>query len=347
MSAALAHYDAAQRALAAAVKIDEVQSVRDQAARFQLYARQAKDRNLLADAMALQFRAERRLGEMLIEAKQAGQISRGGRPRAKTDSPAEQVSATVTLLEAGIDRKLSAKAQKLAQVPEEEFAEILERAREEITAGRAVVVNPVKHLTTQDKQLQRRIREAQLALKQKSLPQKRFGVIYADPEWPFATWSDAGKDRSPENHYPTSLLPVIASRPIATIAADDCALFLWITRPLLPTGCMVMEAWGFEYVTAFTWDKVDIGLGFWNRDQSEILLLGTRGNVPCPAPGTQYPSHMVERKREHSQKPDWAYAMIEAYFPTLSKIELNARRRRPGWDAWGFEAPDEGGEIAA
>ena len=30
--------------------------------------------------------------------------------------------------------------------------------------------------------------------------------------------------------------------------------------------------------------------------------------------------------------------MIEAYFPTLPKIELFARgKARPGWDAWGNE----------
>ena len=33
--------------------------------------------------------------------------------------------------------------------------------------------------------------------------------------------------------------------------------------------------------------------------------------------------------------------MIEAYFPTLPKIELFARgKARPGWEAWGLEAKD-------
>src|SRR5262249_52630210 len=42
----------------------------------------------------------------------------------------------------------------------------------------------------------------------------------------------------------------------------------------------------------------------------------------------------------HSQKPDCFYEMIEAYFPSLPKIELNARRARPGWDRWGLDAPE-------
>jgi N6-adenosine-specific RNA methylase IME4 len=42
---------------------------------------------------------------------------------------------------------------------------------------------------------------------------------------------------------------------------------------------------------------------------------------------------------EHSAKPAVVYEMIEDYFPTLPKIELNARLPRDGWDSWGNEAP--------
>jgi N6-adenosine-specific RNA methylase IME4 len=41
----------------------------------------------------------------------------------------------------------------------------------------------------------------------------------------------------------------------------------------------------------------------------------------------------------HSAKPEAVYELIQSYFPNLTKIELNARQRRPGWDAWGLEAP--------
>jgi N6-adenosine-specific RNA methylase IME4 len=35
---------------------------------------------------------------------------------------------------------------------------------------------------------------------------------------------------------------------------------------------------------------------------------------------------------KHSEKPEKALELIEAYFPTLPKIELYARKRRSGWD---------------
>jgi len=42
-------------------------------------------------------------------------------------------------------------------------------------------------------------------------------------------------------------------------------------------------------------------------------------------------------RREHSRKPDEAYELIERMYPELPRIELFARARRPGWDAWGNE----------
>ena len=34
---------------------------------------------------------------------------------------------------------------------------------------------------------------------------KKYSVIYADPPWSYKVWSDKGKGRSAENHYPTML----------------------------------------------------------------------------------------------------------------------------------------------
>lgn len=42
---------------------------------------------------------------------------------------------------------------------------------------------------------------------------------------------------------------------------------------------------------------------------------------------------------EHSRKPDEAYELIERIYPELPKIELFARQARPGWAAWGNQAP--------
>lgn len=173
----------------------------------------------------------------------------------------------------------------------------------------------------------------------------RFPVILADPEWRFEPWSrETGMDRAPENHYPTTATRIIAERPVAAIAADDCALFLWATAPMLPQAFQVLDGWGFTYRTHAIWAKRRPGEmrgpGYWLTGEHELLMIATRGNPPAPAPGLQWPSVFVAPIGRHSEKPDRAYELIEAYFPTLPKIELNARTRRAGWEVWGAEAPD-------
>jgi N6-adenosine-specific RNA methylase IME4 len=39
----------------------------------------------------------------------------------------------------------------------------------------------------------------------------------------------------------------------------------------------------------------------------------------------------------HSEKPELFAAMIERLWPNTPKLEMFARRPRPGWDAWGNE----------
>jgi N6-adenosine-specific RNA methylase IME4 len=191
------------------------------------------------------------------------------------------------------------------------------------------------------KQVTREERERRLGAKQCAWPERKYGVIVADPEWDDRVWSrETGVNRHACNHFPVSDPETIKSRPVKDIAADDAVLFLWSTNQHLRIAMDVLEAWGFEYKSHFVWRKPSPGLGFWNRSFHEILLIGKRGEPPCPAPGEQFDS-VIEAPRpgEHSAKPECFLEMIEKYFPTLPKIELNRRGpARPGWDAWGLEA---------
>lgn len=222
-------------------------------------------------------------------------------------------------------------AAKASTLPADTQRDIAEKAR----SGDA---NAARNIT---KQKARGEKEERLARSQRALPQQRFGVIYADPEWKFEVYSEeTGMDRAADNHYPTSETDKICARPVQDIAADDCVLFLWATVPMLPDALRVMTAWGFEYKSHAAWIKDRSGTGYWFRNNHELLLVGTKGNVPAPAMGTQYPSAFSAKLEEHSVKPDCVYTMIESYFPNLPKIELNARRRRDGWEPWGLEAPE-------
>jgi N6-adenosine-specific RNA methylase IME4 len=192
------------------------------------------------------------------------------------------------------------------------------------------------------KREQRQKRERALADKIIALPQKKYGVILADPEWSFVVYSEKGlTNTSAANHYQTSSLDVIKSRDVASIAYDDCVLFLWATVPMLPHALEVMAAWDFTYVSHVVWIKDRAGTGYWFINKHELLLVGRRGKVVAPAEGDQWHSAIEAPVGEHSAKPEIFLELIEAYFPNIPKIELNRRGpARPGWDAWGNEAQE-------
>lgn len=183
------------------------------------------------------------------------------------------------------------------------------------------------------------------------MPRAAFPILYADPPWEQEAWSDeTGQDRGLS--YPAMPLDEIR----ALCAGDKspatpmalCAL--WVTANRLDDGLSVLSAWGFAYVTCMIWDKVTIGMGRWVRDRHEILLIGKRGDFPCPLPGTQAESLYAEAKGKHSRKPEHFAAMLERLYPDMRKLELFNRadsldaddvRRAGNWSFWGFEA--EGG----
>lgn len=182
------------------------------------------------------------------------------------------------------------------------------------------------------------------------LPAGRFGAILADPAWRFATRSPKGEAKSPQRHYECMSLAEISALPVADVAADDCALFLWATFPMLPHALLVMARWGFIYKTGGAWAKRSsadaswaFGPGFIFRGASELLLVGTRGQPKWRSRSER--NLWVAPVREHSRKPDEVHAMIErtAAAPFL---ELFSRESRPGWTAWGdqvgrFDAANE------
>lgn len=333
----LMKYDAACRAIAAAKNVDEVKNVRSVAAAMKAYARQANNKDMEADAVEIRMRATRRMDQMRQDQKSTVGLRSGGDAR-KVARGKQNPEQKPTLEQAGIDKNLAKEGRKLGALNDREFEKAVKTAREAVGAVIKVA------LRNDDKSGRRAEREQELAAKTRALPDRKYNVILADPEWQFEPWSRlTGMDRAADNHYPTSCTAVIAARDVPSIAAKDCALFLCATAPMLAHAMLVMEVWGFDYVTNWELHKNRIITGYWNRNRHEHLLLGKRGDVPCPAPGEQWDSIIEMQVGRHSAKPVEICEMIEAYFPNLPKIELNRRGEpRPGWDAWGNEV-----EVAA
>jgi len=168
----------------------------------------------------------------------------------------------------------------------------------------------------------------------------KYQIIYADLPWQYDDKCHAGK-RGVEYKY--NVIPVKDAQnlPVAQVASDDSALFMWATCPHFPDALAVMEAWGYKYKTiAFTWVKTNKksftlhwGMGNWTRANAEHVLLGIKGKPKRIHKGVH--SVIIRPVLGHSCKPPEVRHQIVKLMGDVPRIELFARERVPGWDAIG------------
>lgn len=186
------------------------------------------------------------------------------------------------------------------------------------------------------------------------LPRERFDIIYADPPWEYDqrthyTKASTGrwyKVRHVTSHYPTLTKDELATLDVASIAADDCLLFMWTTGPHMDTSVDLGRDWGFSWITiGFVWDKHRPRPGHYTLSQCEFVCIFKRGRIPQPRGARNVRQFLSEKYGAHSAKPVEIRNRIDAMFPTQRKIELFARRRDDlfsedddGWCYWGNEA---------
>src|SRR5579872_6265453 len=102
------------------------------------------------------------------------------------------------------------------------------------------------------------------------LPPGRFDVILVDPPWDHGMVVHCLQIEG--RHYPVMSQDAVCALRVGDLAADDCVLFLWAVSPMLPEAFSVLTSWGFTYKTNLAWVKDRVGLGWWVRQQHELLL---------------------------------------------------------------------------
>lgn len=180
----------------------------------------------------------------------------------------------------------------------------------------------------------------------------KYGVIYADPPWHFSSRAPEGEGFNKRLPYQTMRPAEICAMPVHDIMDTHCVLFMWTTSAHLPVALDVIKAWGFNYSTiAFVWRKMHasggleaITLGQWTLGGSEICLLGsTPGSHSAMRIGQDRSVRQVvsAERTVHSGKPGEVRDRISRMFaPETRKVELFARQRAEGWDAWGEQCPE-------
>lgn len=198
----------------------------------------------------------------------------------------------------------------------------------------------------------------------------RYSVLLADPAWKYNSRANH-KTRfrgGACGHYHLMPTADICRIPVGEWAEPDAILFLWACYPMLEDAFRVISAWGFTYKTVgFNWLKQNpksgtpfFGCGYYAKSNGEPLILAARGAVdlapwgvdpeeeaePCLIatrgsvlkPAVNDVSQVIIAPRsEHSAKPEEAQDRIDRMYPNARRLELFARRERPGWDCWGAD----------
>ena len=164
---------------------------------------------------------------------------------------------------------------------------------------------------------------------------RKYRIIYADPPWNYDnTMPDYFKEQA--DHYELMSLEEICNMPVGNIAENDAVLFIWVTSPILEDSFCVINAWGFKYKASFVWDKIKHNMGHYNSVRHEFLLICIRGSCQPDKQKLHDSVQSIERLG-HSAKPEKFREIIDEIYPEGKRIELFARKKVEGWDAFGNE----------
>ena len=164
----------------------------------------------------------------------------------------------------------------------------------------------------------------------------KYRTIVADPPW---RYREAGVTKADSRKfYPTMSVGEICQlrrlhlapvrRRCPPVAVDD--------ERAHRRGPRRSPRMGFRPLTLITWCKNRPGVGHYLRNNTEHVILASRG-LPMTPEHKPISTWYEWPSAEHSRKPDAFFDLVEQVSPG-PYLELFARRNRFGWDTWGNEA---------
>lgn len=174
-----------------------------------------------------------------------------------------------------------------------------------------------------------------------------FDVIVADPPWEY--WGSPDKPAAAGKHYPLMSDEALGALPVASLLAPRAVVFVWTTSSSIGRAFRLIESWGLhDRGVAFDWVKT-------RQDGVPIRARGVRPSIVKPLTEQVIVGATVARGRplrlsdesicqtifapvgRHSEKPEEMQDRIDRMYPGMRKLEIFARRPRPGWSCWGNE----------
>jgi N6-adenosine-specific RNA methylase IME4 len=178
-----------------------------------------------------------------------------------------------------------------------------------------------------------------------------YDVVLMDPPW--MMWGDPNKNAAAGKFYDLMSEEDLAALPVRSLLRDPKhgAFFIWATCPRLDLALRTIAAWKLNYRgVAFNWvktrkdGKVIGAQGIpptGTKPTSELCLLATVQKVgrPFKLLDAGVPQVVLAPRGGHSEKPPEVRDRIVRLYGDRPRIELFARARVSGWNAWGQEAP--------
>lgn len=323
----LVNFDRIRAEIDAAKDINVLVKMSDKLEAMRVWAKQSKQSLEVQNSVAeYRLRVERKIGGWLD--KNIRKPEEGRPPEVSTDS-------TLLLKDVGLSRDASSKAQLINKLSDEQFEELIEHKKalnQEVTLSEAVRV--AKQIIRGEK-----IEEAKNQILKNNLtqPQGTYDVIVIDPPWSMSEEYDPntymGRVAVP---YPTMTQEQLLQ--IKIPAKENCILWLWTTNIFIRDAFELLDEWGFEQKTILTWNKVNMGVGYYLRNVTEHCILATKGK-PLWTNKT-HTTLITEKRTTHSTKPEAFYKMVDEIC-VGRKLDYFARTKREGWDVYGNEVEEE------
>ena len=180
------------------------------------------------------------------------------------------------------------------------------------------------------------------------LKPKSFDIVHVDFPWPWETWADTGRSKSPQ--YDCMSMAEIAQCELEQLLAPCGVVFAWCTWPLIGPQHMILEnSFGLDVKTGGSWSKrtktgkLRWGPGHIIRTVNEPFLIACRKGHQLRGRDVK---NLIETfdhaevpgiARQNSRKPDEVYDLIRKLTPGWRRCDLFARESRDGFTTWGRE----------